>query len=72
MERLRLTIDGMSCGHCVASVQRALAGVDGVRPEAVRVGEADVAYDASRADPATILAAVEDAGYTAHVATRAA
>jgi copper chaperone CopZ len=30
MEYLNLKIDGMSCGHCVARVEKALKKIDGV------------------------------------------
>ena len=70
MEQVRLEIDGMSCGHCIASVERALKGIDGVTPEAVRVGEANVVYDPARADTARIVAAVSEAGFPARLATQ--
>jgi copper chaperone len=63
MESMMLQIEGMSCGHCVASVKRALEGVDGVQVEQVDVGSASVAYDPSRTDADRITRAVEEAGY---------
>lgn len=63
MERATLTIGGMSCGHCVAAVDRALRGVDGVAVEGVRVGRAEVAYDPARTAPEAIAAAVREEGY---------
>ena len=68
MENIRLTIEGMSCGHCVASVERALKAVSGVASDTVRVGEANVTYDESRTDPASILAAVSATGFQARLA----
>jgi copper chaperone CopZ len=41
-ERLELTIDGMGCGHCVASVRAALEALPGVAVEGVEVGSAKV------------------------------
>ena len=64
MEKVKLGIEGMSCGHCVAAVKRALEGVEGVRVENVAVGEATVEYDASKASADAIRNAVEDEGYT--------
>jgi copper chaperone CopZ len=55
----------MSCGHCVASVKKALEGLDGVTVEQVAVGTATVAYDPAVASPGKIAEAVSDAGYTA-------
>lgn len=65
MNRTTLRIDGMSCGHCVASVKKALERLDGVTIENVAVGTATVAYDPAVASPSRIADAVSDAGYTA-------
>jgi copper chaperone CopZ len=65
MNRTSLKIDGMSCGHCVASVKKALEHLDGVRVENVSSGAATVEYDPNDASPAKIAEAVSDAGYTA-------
>jgi len=63
MEQLALQIDGMSCGHCITRVQKALARVDGVHVDRVDIGTARVAYDPDKASPRRIREAVEDAGY---------
>ena len=42
MKRMDLTIDGMTCGHCVQRVREALTGVEGVQ-------SCDVELDAGRA-----------------------
>ncbi|HEU4630549.1 MAG TPA: heavy-metal-associated domain-containing protein [Gemmatimonadaceae bacterium] len=68
MNRTTLTIDGMSCGHCVLSVKQALEGLDGVTVEHVAIGAATVAYDPAVASPDQIVEAVSDAGYTAAAA----
>lgn len=65
MERLQMDISGMSCGHCVGAVRRALDGVAGVSITSVSVGSAEVAYDAAKAEETAILAAVSDAGFPA-------
>ena len=70
MERISLAITGMSCGHCVGAVRRALEGLDGVRVEQVAIGTATVAIDPARATADSITTAIEDAGYLAHVAGR--
>ena len=69
MTPLTLHIDGMSCGHCLHAVNRALAELPGVQVESVRMGRADLQYDEERLDPARIEAAVTDAGYRATAAT---
>ena len=63
MERLNLKIEGMSCGHCVARVQKSLSKVEGVHVGQVEIGSAWVTYDPSRVGPEQIRQAVEDAGY---------
>jgi copper chaperone len=68
MEDLTLQIDGMSCGHCVARVQKALSKLDGVDIRNVEVGSAEMSYDPSRVSPDKILEAVDAAGYEPHVA----
>ena len=70
MERTTIEIGGMSCGHCVAAVRRALAGVEGAEVEEVRVGSASVAYDPRVVTAERLVRAVEDEGYTAAVAGR--
>ncbi|HEY7768360.1 heavy-metal-associated domain-containing protein [Longimicrobium sp.] len=63
MEKLTLEIDGMSCGHCVGAVRRALEGMDGVQVESVRVGEAEVRYDPRTVTLDAIASAIADEGY---------
>lgn len=66
MQHLKLAITGMSCGHCVASVRRALSDVPGVEVQDVKVGSAEVAYDSARTRADAIVEAVRDEGYEAH------
>ena len=68
MQSLTLHIEGMSCGHCLNAVNRALAALPGVQVEALRIGRADLRYDERTIEPARIEAAVTDAGYRATAA----
>ena len=62
-ETLRLDISGMSCGHCVMHVKKALGGVPGVEIVEVAIGLADVrVVDRAAALPACSRA-LADAGY---------
>ena len=63
MERLTLNIDGMTCGHCVHSVNNALKELAGVTVENVKIGQATVSYDPATASTSQIAQAVEDEGY---------
>jgi Cu+-exporting ATPase len=65
MRQAALHIEGMSCGHCLNAVNRALSAVPGVRIDAIRLGRADVSYDERITDPSQLEAAVADAGYRA-------
>jgi copper chaperone CopZ len=67
MSELTLRIDGMHCGSCVSRVSQALASVEGVVVNEVRVGAARFT---STVDPAPVdlaLAALAKAGYTARL-----
>ena len=63
MENVTLRISGMSCGHCVSHVQRALASLDGVTVDSVSIGEAHVHLDPARRTAADLTRAIEGAGY---------
>jgi copper chaperone len=65
MERLVMDIQGMSCGHCVGAVKRALTAIDGTTVDSLTVGSAEVHYDPAKTDERTILIAVDAAGYPA-------
>lgn len=62
--RQTLEIGGMSCGHCVKAVKDALAELDGVTAEEVRIGRATVSFDASTIPSESIAEKIRDAGYT--------
>ncbi|MEZ3117116.1 heavy-metal-associated domain-containing protein [Halobaculum sp. MBLA0147] len=64
---LELSVTGMSCGNCEASVVEALEGVDGVE-SATADHEADRATVEGDADALDAIVAVEDAGYEADTA----
>jgi copper chaperone len=64
---VELTIQGMSCGHCVKAVQSALASVPGIGVKDVRIGTATVETDGTPASIEAIKAALDDAGYAAEV-----
>ena len=65
MERIKLTVTGMTCQGCVRSVKTVLESVPGVAAAEVSLerGEASVAFDRERASIAHLKAAVQEAGY---------
>jgi len=63
MTQLTMKISGMSCGHCVGAVKKALQGVEGVAVDEVVIGSATVSYDPAATSADTIKRAVEDEGY---------
>jgi copper chaperone len=63
MVSMKIEIEGMSCGHCVGAVRKALGQVDGVIVEEVTVGSATVTYDAEKTSVDAVSKAVEKAGY---------
>lgn len=65
---IRMTVRGMSCGHCVSAVRSVLEAVPGV------TSVVDVGLDPGQAvvegtpDPAALIKAVEAEGYDAAIA----
>ncbi len=60
-------IEGMSCGHCLNAVHRALRAIPGVEIESVQMGRAQLRYDEQTTTPSALEAAVAEAGYRATV-----
>ncbi|MGQ0642679.1 MAG: heavy-metal-associated domain-containing protein [Gemmatimonadaceae bacterium] len=65
MQELRFDIDGMSCGHCIAAVRKALSAVPGVTVSDVRIGSATVVVDPAQTSVGSLIDAVQDVGYEA-------
>ena len=68
MERLNLTIEGMSCAHCVRAVRGRLERTPGVKVDDVQIGSAILEYDPVATNVDDIEEAIADEGYTAFVA----
>jgi copper chaperone len=65
MQQLHLTIEGMTCEHCVRAVEGRLKKTPGVEVERVKVGSADLRFDPARTNADDIAEAIADEGYTA-------
>ena len=66
MATIEFDVSGMTCGHCETSVREEVsevAGVDGIEVSA-QTGKLSVT-GADTIDPAAIIAAVDEAGYSA-------
>jgi copper chaperone len=58
------TVTGMTCGHCVQSVQTEIGKIDGVTGVDVDLASGRVVVEGSAPiDEADIAAAVDEAGY---------
>ncbi len=64
--RTALSVEGMTCGSCARTVERALAGVAGVERAVVDLARGCAVVEGS-ARPEDLAAAVEGAGYTARI-----
>jgi copper chaperone CopZ len=65
MESLTLTIEGMTCEHCVRAVRGRLDKTDGVKVDEVQIGSAKLHYDPTKTNIDAIEDAIADEGYTA-------
>ena len=66
--KLILTIEGMSCNHCVSTVKEALSKADNVKKVKVRLRKKEAMVESDQelnAEP--LIKAVEEAGYHASV-----
>jgi len=60
-----LTVEGMSCAHCEQSVAEALTDVEGVTDVVVDRETESATVEGDAAEGA-LVAAVDEAGYSAH------
>ncbi|MEZ4745019.1 MAG: cation transporter [Calditrichia bacterium] len=68
-EKVNLSVEGMTCGSCVNSIETALAKQNGIIKGKVSLEEnaCEVEFDASKTNTDEILATIEKAGYSATV-----
>jgi Cu+-exporting ATPase len=66
---LLLDIDGMHCASCVGNIERAVTKLPGVTNARVNLAteQAAVAFEPARTSAEAVVAAIERAGYGAHV-----
>lgn len=70
MQTITLNIQGMTCGGCVSSAQKALENVAGVRQAVVSLENhnAEITFDATQTHTAALIEAVENAGFDGSLA----
>ena len=60
---MKLYVEGMTCGHCIKTITRALTALDPSATVAVDLDE-HLVHVSGAIDAAAATAAIEDAGYT--------
>jgi len=65
MEQIKLQVQGMSCGHCVKSVEDSVGALKGVNTVSVALdaGEVQVEFDPNAITIDNITEKIEDIGY---------
>ncbi|MGB7606663.1 MAG: heavy metal-associated domain-containing protein [Lutisporaceae bacterium] len=62
--KVQIFIEGMTCGHCSARVEKALKAVDGIADAKVDLANKNATVElSSNVDDSVLKEAVEDAGY---------
>lgn len=64
MQTRTYAVTGMTCGHCVAAVEREVAAVAGVAEATADLDSGQLRVTGDGVRDADIAAAVEEAGYT--------
>ncbi|MTI81044.1 MAG: heavy-metal-associated domain-containing protein [Firmicutes bacterium] len=61
----KINVEGMSCGHCTAAVEKALAALAGVEKAVANLGEKNVTvtYDPGKTTKDDLVNAIEEEGY---------
>lgn len=67
MKSITVNIQGMSCGHCSAAVERAVKGIQGINDIKVSLADknAQISFDENKTDTTAILSAITEEGYQA-------
>jgi copper chaperone len=68
MSTTTISIDGMTCGHCVDAVTEELKAIEGVQTVSIQLNKGGISTatvrSESQLDPAQVGEAVAEAGYT--------
>lgn len=65
MQQTTLHVQGMSCGHCVSSIEGSVGKLNGIESVKVHLeeGKVDVAFDSNVVSLKEITDVIEDQGY---------
>ena len=65
MENVTLNVSGISCGHCVSSIEGSVGKLAGVNEVKVHLesGKVDVAFDQEKLTLSKIKETIDDQGY---------
>ena len=67
MERLELSVQGMTCKHCVMAVEKALQKIPGVQRVLVDLDAATARVEGEGLLPDPLIHAIEEEGYSARL-----
>ena len=59
----KFKINGMMCNHCKANVEKAIAGIEGVRAVRVELSEGIAYIDGENIDPQKVISTISGIGY---------
>lgn len=65
MQKESLTVEGMSCGHCIKAIEGSVAKLDGVKSVQVSLEDkkVEVEFDGSQVKLDDIKETIDDQGY---------
>ncbi|QUG43429.1 copper chaperone CopZ [Psychrobacillus sp. INOP01] len=65
VNQVTLNVQGMSCGHCVSSVESSVGKLDGVNEVKVHLesGKVDVSFEEDKVSLDVIKETIDDQGY---------
>lgn len=65
MDKITIKVEGMSCGHCKAAVEKALKETAGVNDAEVDLASksVEVTYDSDKVGRESLVKAIAGAGY---------
>lgn len=65
MAKEKFVVEGMSCGHCVATIKKAVGGLAGVVNVEVSLDhkEVSVEFDADKVEIGAVFSKIKEAGF---------